>query len=269
MRNRFTNLELYSWRVSQLSTLYFQTYQMAFDLAKRAEKAFSYELGETNTNYIRFGYWDSLKKGLLAGEQLYLDLKRMEKVYLDQNRRCYEITKHISLENLENKLLESLKSGGKYMFQLDETLFDRDYAGHYLRRIKSVSLTVKFEDNQRPLNVNCTLTLLKNSVRLNNVTSGGYARSKNDPRFRDEIGAVQSIVTSSGKDDSGLFVLDFDDDRYLPFEGAGAISQWQIEMPGACNSALGKLEDIVLHMSYTARDGGVALKEAALNSIKL
>ena len=35
---------------------------------------------------------------------------------------------------------------------------------------------------------------------------------------------VQSIVTSHGQNDSGLFELNFRDERYLPFEGAGAIS---------------------------------------------
>ena len=63
---------------------------MAYDLAKRAEKAFHYELGGDDTGYIQFGYWDSLKKGLLAGEKLHYDLKRLETAYLEQNRRDYE-----------------------------------------------------------------------------------------------------------------------------------------------------------------------------------
>jgi hypothetical protein len=46
-----------------------------------------------------------------------------------------------------------------------------------------------------------------------------------DPRFRDNVGAIQSITTSSAQNDSGLFELNFRDEWYLPFEGAGAISQ--------------------------------------------
>lgn len=268
MRSRFTNMELYSWRVAQLSTLYFQTYQLAYDLAKRAEKAFQYELGDSDTSYIRFGGWDNLKKGLLAGEQLQFDLRRMEKAYLDQNRRGYEIIKHISLkERLKElnvpSLLEPLHNSGECEVELEEALFDRDYPGHYLRRIKSVSLTVEFE-GEPPRNVNCTLTLLTNTVRMSTTVNGGYARQNTDKRFRDEIAAVRSIVTSSGRDDSGLFVLDFEDDRYLPFEGAGAISRWRIEMPNEQpNEQCKQVKDIVLHLRYTARDGGNALKEAA------
>jgi hypothetical protein len=37
----------------------------------------------------------------------------------------------------------------------------------------------------------------------------------------DYIGAVQSIVTSGGSNDSGIFETNLRDERFLPFEGAG------------------------------------------------
>jgi hypothetical protein len=64
MKDKFTNQELYNWMVSQISTIYFQSYQMAYDIAKRAEKTFQHELGDFDASFIKFGYWDSLKKGL-------------------------------------------------------------------------------------------------------------------------------------------------------------------------------------------------------------
>ena len=36
VQTKFTNKELYDWMVGQLKTLYFQSYQMAFDMAKNA-----------------------------------------------------------------------------------------------------------------------------------------------------------------------------------------------------------------------------------------
>ena len=95
---KFTNRELYDWMVGQISGIYFQSYQLAYDVAKRAECAYRYELGLNDSSFIQFGYWDSLKKGLLAGERLTYDLKRMEVAYLDQNKREYEIAKHVSLQ---------------------------------------------------------------------------------------------------------------------------------------------------------------------------
>jgi hypothetical protein len=265
MRARFSNVELCGWRVSQLSTLYFQTYQMAYDLAKRAEKAFEHELGELDTNRVRFGHWDSLRKGLLAGEQLHFDLRRMEKGYLDQNRRDHEITRQVSLKDEFTEAFTALQTSGQCNFDLPEALFDRDYPGHYRRRIRSVRLTVAFEGEARPTNVQCTLTLVQSSVRTR-ATADSYTRrhaQEADARFRDEIGAPQSIVTSSGHDDFGLFVLDPDDPRYLPFEGAGAISSWRLELPQQRwgEATPEDLADVVLQLSYTARDGGATLKD--------
>lgn len=75
--------------------------------------------------------------------------------------------------------------------------------------------------------------MLANSVRRAASPSSPYARDTegDDPRFADNLGAIQSIATSGGQNDSGLFELNFRDERYLPFEGAGAISRWRIELP--------------------------------------
>src|SRR5262245_21091131 len=96
----------------EIYTIYFQCYQMAYDLAKKAEKAFRFERGLTDSNFIQFGYWDSLRKGLLSGERLYLALKQMESAYLEQNKREYEITKHVSLLLHDPVALIALKETG-------------------------------------------------------------------------------------------------------------------------------------------------------------
>lgn len=67
MRSKFTSLELYDWMSRQLADVYFQCYQLAYDMAKRAERAFRFERGLDSSNFIQYGYWDNLHKGLLAG----------------------------------------------------------------------------------------------------------------------------------------------------------------------------------------------------------
>jgi hypothetical protein len=99
----------------------------AYDMAKRAERAFRFERGLTTSGFINFGYWDSLRRGLLSGEQLYLDLKRLEMAYLDQNARDYEITKHVSLVLHDPIALITLKQTGRCEVDLPESLFDSDY----------------------------------------------------------------------------------------------------------------------------------------------
>ncbi|TMD23334.1 MAG: toxin, partial [Chloroflexi bacterium] len=176
MHDKFTNQELYDWMVGQIAAVYFQSYQLAYDIARRAERAYRFELGLANSNFIQFGYWDSLKKGLLAGEQLHFDLKRMEMAYLDQHKREYEITKHISLLALDPVALVKLKETGECLVDLPEALFDLDYPGHYMRRIKSVGLTIPCVTGPYT-SVNCTLTLLKNSVRKNTSPGSQYGRN--------------------------------------------------------------------------------------------
>jgi hypothetical protein len=267
MRDKFTSQQLYSWMVGQISSVYFRTYQLAHDIAKRAERTYRFELGlkERDSSFIEFGYWDSLKKGLLSGERLYLDLKRMEMAYLEQNKREYEITKHVSLMQLDPMALLLLKETGQCEVSLPEALLDMDFPGHYLRRIKSVSLTIPCVTGPYS-SVPCTLTLLKHSVRHSGSASGNYARDieNDDPRFIDSFGAIQSIVTSSAQNDSGLFEANLRDERYLPFEGAGAISTWRLELPRQFKPfAYDTISDVVLHLRYTAKDGGELLKQDA------
>jgi hypothetical protein len=264
LRDKYTNQELYGWMIGQLATVFFQTYQLAYDLAKRAERAFRHELGLKDSSFIQFGYWDSLKKGLLAGERLLHDLKRMEVAYLDQHKREYEITKHASLAQLDPLALVQLRQTGACVVRLPEALFDLDYPGHYMRRLKSVSLTIPAVTGPYT-GVNCTLTLLKSSVRHTNTLLGGqYARQEGDTRFTDSLGAIQSIVTSSGQNDSGLFETNLRDERYLPFEGAGAMSEWQIELPaGFRQFDYDTISDVILHVRYTAREGGGLFKQQA------
>jgi len=269
LKSKFTNTELYDWMVRQLSAVYFQSYQLAYDMAKRAERAYRYEQAEEKKTFITFGYWDNLRKGLLAGEQLHHDLRRMEVDYIDQNKREYEITKHISLALLDPIALLTLKETGECFLTLPEALFDADFPGHYLRRIKTVSLSIPCVTGPYT-SVNCTLTLLWNSVRQKTSEGPQYTRdSKNtDSRFRDNVGAIQSIVTSSAQNDSGVFELNFRDERYLPFEGAGAISDWRIELPQDTNAFdFNTISDVIVHLRYTARNGGEILKQAARTSI--
>src|SRR4029077_16921191 len=118
-----------------------QVYKLAFDAAKTAERTMQFELGVEDT-YIQFGYQDSLHQGLLSGEKLIQDLKRMEVGYLQRYKREYEIQKPISVALLDGQALQSLREKGTSEFALPETIFDLDFPGQFFRRIKSVRLTI-------------------------------------------------------------------------------------------------------------------------------
>ena len=264
-RDKYTNQQLYGWMLGQLSTVYFQAYKVAFDAAQQAERAFRFERGDSSSSFIEFSYWDSLRKGLLAGERLLLDLRRLEGAHTEGDRRALEVTRHLSLRQDFPLAFIELIAAGRCQIDVTEALLDGDFPGHYFRRIKTVSLTVAgaIESHR---NVNCTLTLLENKIRTSGNASGSYGQSADadDPRFMVNPVSVHAIATSKPDNDAGLFRLRFDDERYLPFEGAGAISTWRIELPQADNTLnLSTVTDVWVSLSYTARTGGAALESLA------
>jgi hypothetical protein len=263
LRSRYTSRELYDWMVAQISGVYFQAYRLAFDMAKGAAACAEREVGLNAMDFVGFGTWDSLRRGLLAGERLSQSLRRLEAAYMDRNRRLYEISKDVSLNLLDAEALLTLKTTGSCEFTLPEALFDLDFPGHYRRRLKSVAITLPCVTGPYT-SVNARLTLLHDETRISPSLAGGYARGADDARFADDWSATSSIVTSKGQDDSGLFELRLDDDRYLPFEGAGAVGRWRLDLPPDTNAFdLDTLTDAILHLRYTATEGGEPMAVAA------
>jgi hypothetical protein len=95
-----------------------------------------------------------------------------------------------------------------------------------------------------------------------------------DARFSDYFGSLQSIVTSSAQNDSGLFETNLRDERYLPFENSGVISEWQLELPANPSKKdpaqfdYNTISDVILHIRYTAREGGGILRNGAIEHVK-
>nr|MDJ0567404.1 hypothetical protein [Pleurocapsa sp. MO_192.B19] len=290
-RSKFTNEALYNWMISRLSGLYFQAYKLAYDFAKSAERALQYEL-PTNERFISFGHWDSLRRGLLAGESLMLDLNRMEKFHLDNDSRFQEIEKTIPLSRINPAALVSLIANGECEFNLSEALFNRDYPGHYFRVIKTIAISIKFPDNSNLrddpyLTINSTMTQLGNKTLLDpDLDAVRYlmgiegAEQPSGNTLRVNWRANQQIAVSSPRQDNGMFGS-FDlnfvfDDRYFPFEGTGAVSNWHLEIPHATNPDLVgqvqggqmlEIEDVIIHLKYTSKFDRGAFKQAVAELI--
>lgn len=189
----------------------------------------------------------------------------MEGAYLERNRRELEITKHVSLRQLAPRALIDLRTTGNCEFDIPEWLFGLDFSNHYFRRIKSVSVSLPCVVGQFT-SLNGTLTLLKSTVRVKPQLVSGAA---DDTNLSVSHLPTQSIATSSGQNDSGMFEFSFRDERYLPFEGAGAISTWRFTLPSEFRAFdYESISDLILHVKYTARDGGDSLSKAATAAIK-
>lgn len=271
-QSKFTSRELYQWMISRVSAVYFQAYKLALDTALTAQMCYQYEL-DRNDSYINFGYWDSLHKGLLAADGLKLSLAQLENAYIDNNQRRMEIEKTISLKTLNPEAFYAFMSGdnqGNLMFSLTEELYDRDFPSHYCRHIKSVSVSIPavvgpYQNIHATLTQNTNLVVLTANKDVVNYAiyqtapqkSGSAPAQPTPDALRQNWASSQQIALSKGMDDSGLFALNYDDPRYLPFEGTGAVSSWTLSMPPATNQIdFSAISDVILTVRYTAKEGG-------------
>ncbi|KAH0559053.1 hypothetical protein GP486_004352 [Trichoglossum hirsutum] len=284
LTSKYTNTELYTWTEQQLSSLFYDTYTVTYDLAKKTEMAFRYERGLPDSKdpppFIKFGYWEPGKDGLLSAERLFLSLKDLEAAHHNTRGHDFEVTKHVSLRAINPIALLKLRGDANAEFAVPEILFDMDFPGHYGRRLKSVALTVRCKTvPQDPYyaNVNCTLRLTSHKFR-----NSPLAKSKADyPEHTDQEDLrfsttshvpITSIATSSPTHDAGVFEIGFenerslpsDSERFLPFEGAGAISSWRLELNDAFQTFdYSAIADVIIHLSYTSLDGGNTLGDIA------
>lgn len=250
LKDKYTNEKLYQWMLGQVKVVYRQAFDLAYNLAKKAQVCYEYELGISAPNIIQYGQWDSTKSGLMAGERLSLQLKQLENAFIENNEREYELSKNISLALLDPLALEELKTTGVCTIEVPELLFNLDHPGHYFRRIKSVSLSIPCIAGTQT-NVNASLSLTYAALRHSNELGSPLST----------ISLVQipaeTIATSSSQNDAGLFEVNFRDERYIPFEGRGAVSRWTLQLTDAVRQFdFSTIADVVLHMKYTAREGG-------------
>ncbi|TMU72202.1 phage tail tape measure protein [Pseudomonas fluorescens] len=262
--NRFSRSQTYDWLNSKFASFYHTAYTTAQSLCQAAEACWQYEMGDFTRTFIRPGAWNASYRGLGAGEELKMSLQQMHSQYLQNNRRDLEIRKTVSLKELKDKdagptlnkpwaeIKKSLVENGTCEFELTQAMFEDDYAGenHYLRRIKTISVTLPaclgpYQD------IRAVLRQTYSKVEM--AATAGNAK--------ENLRASQQIALSTSLEDNGMFQLNFQDERYLPFEYTGAISRWSLIFPNheAQEAMLQSLNDIIVHVSYTARREGGSL----------
>lgn len=63
------------------------------------------------------------------------------------------------------------------------------------------------------------------------------------------------------------------DERYLPFENSGVISEWQLELPAHPSKNepsqfdYETISGVILHFRYTVREGGTLLRREAVKNL--
>ena len=118
--------------------------------------------------------------------------------------------------------------------------------------------------------MNCTLTLLSSSVRTSPSLDGGYDRvppttagsatttaasSRSSPARQATTAACSTTAPAT----TGT----------CPSKAPGAVSRWRLELPTwTPQFDYDTISDVVLHLRYTARDGGLALRSKAAAALQ-
>ena len=243
-RERFTSLALHTRLAALLQRLYRSAYGHALALARLAERAYRFERGD-DASGLAGDYWDAAQGGLLAGERLLSDLQGLERRFLETNHRELEIDQPFALSQVDPAALVALRETGTCELEIPEMAFEVAYPGHWKRRLRSVRLTIPCVTGPY-VNVGATLELVESKIRL--VPGLDSALVSVPPAHG------LSIATSTAQNDGGVFEMSFRDERYLPFEGLGAISRWRITLPRIVRPFdYASMTDVVLSLAYSAR----------------
>ncbi|KAF4998580.1 hypothetical protein FDECE_11749 [Fusarium decemcellulare] len=135
-------------------------------------------------------------------------------------------------------------------------LFDIDFPGRYMRRIRSLSLSVPCIVGPH-VTVAATLSLTEHKYRISSVPSRGDDHHDSSEQSTN----VEHFRTDRLESRDG--------DRFQPFQGAGAVSTWCLTLPTTMVQFDHQaISDVVIHMQYTAVDGGPLLHRAASEGVE-
>ncbi|WP_216822576.1 hypothetical protein [Shewanella sp. WE21] len=248
--------------VSRLSSLYYQLYDATIPVCIQAREALKRELGGSLTDGIfSTPVWNDLYQGLLAGEGLTTELQKMENIWIQNSAKGLEATRTVSLAALRGKQNNSLSAA------IGAVLGGQDEEGN-------VPGQLKLKDDIFSSTLNMSILGLAHDYGT--TSSGKQLFIKSIAvTLPTLLGPYQDIAaTLSGNDgtiatlshgmqDAGRFVVNFDDSRFLPFEGTDptaltlTLSIFNVKGANAeapnQRSIVENLSDIIYHIRYIMR----------------
>ncbi|MER2474072.1 Tc toxin subunit A-related protein [Photorhabdus laumondii] len=276
LQHKFSNQALYNWLRGRLSAIYFQFYDLTVIRCLMAEMAYRWETNDTTASFIKPGAWQGTHAGLLAGETLMLNLAQMEDAHLKQDQRVLEVERTVSLANIYKE---------KGQFSLTEKI--AELMKNKLVTAGSGNNTLKFGTGHAQTSLQASISLADLQIRHDYPENSGVGNVRRIKQISVTLPALlgpyqdvqailsysgdvtglaescKSLAVSHGMNDSGQFQLDFNDGKFLPFEGIdidkgtltlsfpNAIGEGSKE--GKQKTMLESLSDIILHIRYTIR----------------
>jgi hypothetical protein len=257
LTTRFFNQELFDWMAGVLEGVYNYFLQQATSTALLAASQLSFERQETVPSFIQADYWQppsedttapgtppADRRGLTGSARLLQDITQLEQHAIDTNQRKLQLSKAISLAQVDPYALQRFRETGVLRFATPMRMFDQDFPGHYLRLIHRVRASI---DALIPPSVGIRASLA--NTGLSRVAIGGDLFQTVVVRRPPE-----EVALSKPQDATGLFDLEpAAPELLLPFESMGVDTSWEFRLPKAANLFdYNTIADVRITLEYTA-----------------
>ena len=257
---RFTNVELYDWMAGVLDRTYRWFLQQAASMAQLAAQQLAFERQQGQQPAIQADYWEPPaqglatltgepagpdRRGLTGAERLLQDIAGLEQYAFQTNQRKLQLTKIVSLAQLDPLALAQLRADGTTTFATPMRLFDQDFPGHYLRLIRRVTISV--------------IALIPPTEGIHaTLATTGTSRVAVGPDAVQTIGVrrpPESVALSAPLNATGVFTFEPPTGMRDAFEGLGVDTSWQFDLPKAANLFdFSTIADVLVTIDYTALD---------------
>ena len=138
LHTKFTDEELYHWMVAEISTTYFQAYQLAYSIAKAPSAASTASSGSTTPATSSSATGTACARASSPARACTTTCAAWRPRTDPERARARDPQARLA-RSLDPYALVELRENGNVHDQPPELLFDLDNPGHYMRRLKSVA----------------------------------------------------------------------------------------------------------------------------------
>lgn len=257
LHNKFANVELYEWMSDVLGEIYNYFLQQATAMAQLALNQLAFERQERPPALIKNDYWQAPsdigtqndnqdepdRLGITGSARLTQAITKLDLHAFETNKRKLQLVESLSLAKLFPYEFQLFRETGVLPFATPMLLFDQSFPGHYLRLIKSISLSVV---GLIPPTYGIRATL--SSAGISRVVTGDVVFRAIEVRRPSEM-----IAFTSTNNATGLFELQPENEFLAPFESVGVDTNWLLQLPKAANRFdFNTIYDVIFTLQYTA-----------------
>ncbi len=256
LATKFTNADLYDFISDVLEGVYSFFLQQATATAQLTAQQLAFERQEPVPAVVLGDYWappspngnssaeNPDRRGMTGSARLLRDIQRLDQIAFQTDQRKLQLSKTISLAQLSPVEFQRFRETGVLPVHIAMEAFDRDFPGHYLRLIRQVKVSLLA---LVPPLEGIKATLTHNGIsRVVLPGNGQFAETviRRPP---------ESIAFTAPLNANGLFEMQPDPGKLMPFESMGVDGFWEFQLPKAANAFdYSSIADVLITLEYTA-----------------